>query len=85
VQDDFGVTVGLEYVSLRHEFSAQLEEVIQLAVINNTATAILIKNRLVACVQVNNTQATYTESYAAPTIVTSAIRAPMPEYVGHPL
>src|SRR5436189_4278817 len=74
VNDGFSITVGIKLVTELFELGAQLAIVVNLAVENNPRGAILIVNRLVAALEIDDRQATHCQTDALTKIEAVIVR-----------
>ena len=90
MNDDFGVAMGLEDMPLGLQLGAQIHEVVNLAVEHADDGAVLVVHRLLACGQINDTQAAEAQRDGAARVVAADvipfhIGAAVDDAVGHPV
>src|SRR6266480_564106 len=85
MRDDFGIRGSANGMAASHQFSAQIEVVVNLTVQNNLNLAIFAGNRLLAASHVNNTQAPDGQPDAIGYEEPFLIRATMHDRIGHAL
>ena len=90
VQDDLGITVGLENVTLGLQLGAQVHKVEDLAVENDDNGAVLVIHGLLAGGQVDDAQAAEAQGYGVfggvtAQVVALHIRPAVDDAVGHPM
>jgi hypothetical protein len=59
MNDDFRVGVGVKAMAARFEFLAKLSEVVNLSVIDNAESLVLVEDRLVTPSQIDNAEPPY--------------------------
>ena len=90
MQDDLGITVGLENVTLGLQLGAQVHKVEDLAVENDDNGAVLVIHGLLAGGQVDDAQAAEAQGYGVfggvtAQVVALHIRPAVDDAVGHPM
>ncbi len=83
MDDRFGVAVGVEGVSEFFELLAQLEIVVDLAVKNDPRRAILIVNRLLPALEIDDREAAHCQADGSVDIEAVFVRAAMPDRFIH--
>ena len=85
MNDDFGVRAGPETVPFCFKFLAQGLEVVNLAVQNDPNRFVLVADRLVTMLDVNDAEAAHGQPYRTRDVVALVVRATMHHDLAHPL
>ncbi len=85
VRDDLGVAAGLEPVPAARERCADVSVVVELAVLNGPDAPVLVGERLVTALDVDDAQATDAECDAVGGVGAAVVRPAMGHRVRHPV
>jgi len=83
VDDDLGIALGAKAVAARFQIAAQRLEVIDFAVLDRQDGAVLVEDRLVAAVHVDDRQAPHAQPDAAPDVDSLVVRPPVRQARAH--
>src|SRR5258708_8518674 len=83
MNNDFGVAVGAEAMATAFELGANVEEVVDLAVVNDPGAAVFIEDWLVAAGEVDDAEAAHAETSAVGNIKSPSVGAAVHDLVAH--
>src|SRR6266540_1565725 len=85
MDDDLGIRGGAERMSLRDQTAPQFLKVIYLPVINDPYASVLIADRLIAGIQIDNGETEVTQSESAIIVGSLPVRTAMSDSFHHPV
>ena len=83
MNDGFGVRVGREFVPFLFQLFPKFRVVVYFPIEDDPDTPILVGNRLVSCLEVNDLEAPHSETDIAVQKEAFIVRAPVREGIGH--
>jgi hypothetical protein len=83
MNNDFGVAVGAEAMAAAFELGAKVEEVVDLAVVNDLGAAVFVEDGLMASGEVDDAEAAHAETGAVGDVESLIVGAAVDDLLAH--